>query len=139
MRDLGYKHFQFSDRLGDTFRWKGENVSTTEVEETINSLDHVEQAAVYGVKIPGTDGRAGMVAIIPSVPEESFDLKKLAETLHKILPAYAIPKFIRFKKEIEITPTFTVKKALLHKEGFDPSLLAEPIFVLLPGEKQYTP
>lgn len=138
VRDLGYKHIQFSDRLGDTFRWKGENVSTTEVEETINSLDHVEQAAVYGVQIPGTDGRAGMAAIIPSVPEESFDLEKLAETLHKVLPAYAIPKFIRFKKEIEITPTFKVKKALLHKEGFDPSMLADPIFVLLPGEKQYT-
>jgi citronellyl-CoA synthetase len=139
VRDLGYKHIQFSDRLGDTFRWKGENVSTTEVEETINTLADVEQAAAYGVQIPGTDGRAGMAAIISSVPEESFDLSALAETLQKVLPAYAVPKFIRFKKEIETTPTFKVKKALLHKEGFDPNINAEPIFALLPGKKEYVP
>ncbi|RJP82913.1 MAG: long-chain-acyl-CoA synthetase [Desulfobacteraceae bacterium] len=139
VRDLGYRHIQFSDRLGDTFRWKGENVSTTEVEETINTMEHVEQAAVYGVRIPGTDGRAGMAAIIPSVPEDSFDLKELAETLHRVLPPYAIPKFIRFKKEIETTPTFKVKKVVLHNEGFDPGVIPEPLFAMLPGKKEYIP
>ena len=139
VRDLGYKHIQFSDRLGDTFRWKGENVSTTEVEQTINTLPEVEQAAVYGINIPGTDGRAGMAAIIPSVREENFNLKSLAEALHKVLPVYAIPKFIRFKKELETTPTFKVKKAILSKEGFDPDIIKDSIYVMLPGKKEYIP
>jgi citronellyl-CoA synthetase len=139
VRDLGYKHIQFSDRLGDTFRWKGENVSTTEVEQIINTLPEVEQAAVYGINIPGTDGRAGMTAIVPSVSEENFNLKSLAQTLHKVLPVYAIPKFIRFKRELETTPTFKVKKGLLSKEGFDLSIVKDPIYAMLPGEKEYIP
>lgn len=139
VRDLGYKHIQFSDRLGDTFRWKGENVSTVEVEQIINTLPEIEQAAVYGINIPETDGRAGMAAIIPSVLEENFNLKLLAEALHKVLPVYAIPKFIRFKKELETTPTFKVKKALLSKEGFDPDIIKDSIYAMLPGKKEYIP
>ena len=139
VRDLGYKHIQFSDRLGDTFRWKGENVSTVEVEQIINTLPEIEQAAVYGINIPGTDGRAGMAAIIPSVLKENFNLKSLAEALYKVLPVYAIPKFIRFKKELETTPTFKVKKALLSKEGFDPDIIKDPIYAMLPGKKEYIP
>jgi citronellyl-CoA synthetase len=139
VRDIGYRHIQFADRLGDTFRWKGENVSTTEVEETINLSHGVSQAAVYGIQIPGTDGRAGMDAVVPAVPEEEFDLKALAETLHKTLPSYALPKFIRFKKELETTPTFKVKKAVLRNDGFDPEQIDDPMFALLPGEKEYVP
>lgn len=139
VRDLGYRHIQFSDRLGDTFRWKGENVSTTEVEQIINTLPQVTQAAVYGVAIPKTDGRAGMAAIVPAVPPAEFDLKSLSDALHKTLPAYAVPKFIRFKQEIEVTPTFKVKKALLSKEGFDSGPAEDTIFTLLPGRKEYVP
>ncbi|MFZ5573510.1 MAG: long-chain-acyl-CoA synthetase [Thermodesulfobacteriota bacterium] len=139
VRDLGYRHIQFSDRLGDTFRWKGENVSTTEVEQIINTLPQVNQAAVYGVAIPKTDGRAGMAAIVPAVPPDAFDLKALAEALHKALPAYAVPKFIRFKQEIEVTPTFKVKKALLSKEGIDSGPAEDRLFALLPGQKEYIP
>lgn len=139
VRDLGFRHIQFSDRLGDTFRWKGENVSTTEVEQVINTLPQVNQAAVYGVAIPKTDGRAGMAAIVPAVPPEDFDLKVLAEALHKTLPAYAVPKFIRFKQEIEVTPTFKVKKAVLCQEGFESGPTEEPIFALLPGRNDYVP
>jgi len=139
VRDLGFKHIQFSDRLGDTFRWKGENVSTTEVEESISTLPDVSQAATYGVQIPGTDGRAGMAAVVSFVPVEEFNLKALAATLSRTLPSYAIPKFIRFKKEFETTPTFKVKKSVLRDEGFDPSVKEEPIFALLPGEEEYVP
>lgn len=139
VRDLGYRHIQFSDRMGDTFRWKGENVSTTEVEEIINTVPHVEQAAVYGIKIPGTDGRAGMAAIVPTVSPQEFDLKTLAEFLRTALPAYAIPKFIRFKKDIETTPTFKVKKALLSKEGFASGPVDDIIYAMLPGKNDYIP
>lgn len=139
VRDLGYRHIQFSDRLGDTFRWKGENVSTTEVEETINTFPHVEQAAVYGIRIPGTDGRAGMAAIVPTVAPHEFDLKSLAAELKKTLPTYAIPKFIRFKKQIETTPTFKVKKALLSQEGYESGPVDDVVYAMLPGEEEYVP
>ena len=139
VQDLGYKHIQFADRLGDTFRWKGENVSTTQVEEAISSLPQVTQAAVYGVKIPGTDGRAGMAAIIPSVPAEEFDLSALSQALHRSLPLYAVPKFLRFMDEFEITPTFKVKKSVLRNESYDHALDDAPTFALLPGEQEYVP
>lgn len=139
VRDLGYKHIQFSDRLGDTFRWKGENVSTTEVEETINLHPQVSQTAVYGVQIPGTDGRAGMAAVVPASPGEDFDLKSLAETLHQSLPSYALPKFVRFMDELEITPTFKVKKSVMREAGFDPGRIADPLYAMLPGEKEFVP
>jgi citronellyl-CoA synthetase len=137
VHDMGYKHIQFSDRLGDTFRWKGENVSTTEVEETISTIPDVSQAAAFGVHIPGTDGRAGMAAIIPIGSAEDFDLKALAASLQKSLPSYAMPKFIRFKKEFDTTPTFKVKKTLLRDEGFDPGKVNDPLYALLPGEGEY--
>jgi len=139
VQDLGYRHIQFADRLGDTFRWKGENVSTTQVEETISTLPQVSQAAVFGVKIPKTDGRAGMAAIIPSVPVEDFDLVVLAKALHRSLPPYAVPKFLRLKEEFEITPTFKVKKSVLRNESYDHALDENPTFALLPGEQEYVP
>jgi len=137
--DQGYRHIQFADRMGDTFRWKGENVSTTEVEEVIGKFDQVAQAAVYGVKIENTDGRAGMASIIPNCEVRKFDLEGLSAVLHKNLPAYAIPKFIRFKKEFQTTPTFKVNKHGLRNEGFDPQITDDPTFVLLPGKDKYEP
>ncbi|MCP4751319.1 MAG: long-chain-acyl-CoA synthetase [Proteobacteria bacterium] len=139
VRDQGYKHIQFADRLGDTFRWKGENVSTTEVEQIISSIPQVNQAAAFGVGIPGTDGKAGMVAIIPLGSVEDFDLKAVADALIKSLPSYAVPKFVRLKTEFETTPTFKVKKSVLRNDGFNPGDAKEPIFALLPGEKEYVP
>ncbi|MBW2092831.1 MAG: long-chain-acyl-CoA synthetase, partial [Deltaproteobacteria bacterium] len=91
----GYRHIQFIDRLGDTFRWKGENVSTGEVEKAVFIMPQISECTVYGVKIPGTDGRAGMLAIIPSTSVEDFDLKTLAELVQESLPHYAQPKFVR--------------------------------------------
>jgi citronellyl-CoA synthetase len=137
LRNLGFKHAQFVDRLGDTFRWKGENVSTNEVEKVINTLPQVSQSTVYGVTIPGTDGRAGMVSIIPSKSIEDFDLKALADIVQQALPSYAVPKFVRFKKEFETTGTLKIKKTALRDEGFDPNRVTDPLYVLLPESSAY--
>ena len=135
----GYKHIQFVDRLGDTFRWKGENVSTGEVEKVVNTLSQVSQSTVYGVKIPGTDGRAGMISIIPATSAQDFDLKALADTLRHGLPSYAVPKFLRFKKEFETTGTHKIKKTILREEGFNPNKVADPLYVILPDSSEYEP
>jgi citronellyl-CoA synthetase len=135
----GFRHVQFVDRLGDTFRWKGENVSASEVEEVVNTLHQVEASTAYGVQIPGTDGRAGMVAIIPSSPVDAFDLEGLAETLRKALPAYAVPKFVRFREAFETTGTHKIKKKVLRDEGFDPNRVEDPLYVLLPEGDTYHP
>ena len=137
IRNIGYGHAQFIDRTGDTFRWKGENVSTTEVEAAANKLPQVTLSAVYGVKMPGGDGRAGMIAIIPECDLEDFDLKGLCMHFHKTLPAYAVPKFVRVKKDFEYTPTHKIKKVELKKDGFDPQRINDGLYVLLPGESEY--
>jgi citronellyl-CoA synthetase len=139
MRDIGFKHAQFVDRLGDTFRWKGENVSTTEVEAVINSFDQVSGSSVFGAAIPGADGRAGMAAIVSDRKIEKFDLQGLAAVIQKGLPAYAWPIFIRFKSELEVTHTFKLKKSVLKKEAFSLPEIEDPLFVRLPGETEYTP
>ncbi len=139
MRDIGNNHAQFVDRLGDTFRWKGHNVSTTEVEKTINIFDQVLFSAAFGVQIPRTDGRAGMAAIVPSISIEEFDLKRLADFLKQNLPPYTVPIFLRFKSNLSTTATFKLKKVKLKKEGFDLEYSADPLYVMLPGESEYTP
>ena len=96
-----YGYFYFRDRSGDTFRWKGENVSTTEVEAVISSITGLKDCVVFGVKIPGTEGSAGMVTIAD--PEKSLDLQQLTATVNSSLPAYARPLFVRVSKEIETT------------------------------------
>jgi acyl-CoA synthetase (AMP-forming)/AMP-acid ligase II len=137
--NLGYKHIQFVDRLGDTFRWKGENVSTSEVEKVVNTLSQVSESTAYGVKIPETDGRAGMVAIIPSTGIQDFDLKALADLVQQSLPSYAVPKFVRFKTEFETTGTHKIKKTILRDETFDPNKISDKLFALLPGKTEYVP
>lgn len=139
LRNMGYKHAQFVDRLGDTFRWKGENVSTVEVEKVVNTHFQVSQSSAYGAQIPGTDGRAGMLAVIPESDAYDFNLKSLADMLLKALPAYAVPKFVRFKKEFETTGTYKIKKNTMRDEGFDPNRVEGPVFVLLPGRDTYEP
>ena len=136
MRDLGFKHTQFVDRLGDTFRWKGENVSTTEVENVLGAFPGVEDAVVYGVEIPGTDGRCGMAAL-RLAPGQALDGQALAEHLDRELPAYAVPLFLRLLQQVETTGTFKYKKADLKSAGFDPRQVGEALFVRLPGELDY--
>jgi citronellyl-CoA synthetase len=139
VRDIGFKHIQFVDRLGDTFRWKGENVSTTEVEKVADTFPQIAMSSCYGVAMPGGDGRAGMLAVIPRTNAESFDFNGLAVHLRNALPDYAVPKFLRFKKEFEYTPTHKIKKVDARKEGFDPATVADPLHVLLPGSPAYQP
>ena len=139
LRDLGRDHAQFVDRLGDTFRWKGHNVSTTEVEEVLNVFDQVLFSTVYGVQIPNTDGRAGMAAIVPTINLEDFNLKGLAASFNKNLPHYAIPIFLRFKSNLSTTATFKLKKGKLRQENIDIEKIQDSLYVMLPGESVYTP
>lgn len=138
MRDIGCKHAQFVDRLGDTFRWKGENVSTTEVESTLSTYPGIEDAVVYGVEINGTNGRCGMAALRLS-PGLSFDGEALARYLDAELPSYAAPLFIRLLDQVETTGTFKYKKTDLKNAGYDPDRVQDPLFARLPGSNSFTP
>ena len=138
VRDQGYKHIQFVDRLGDTFRWKGENVATTEVEAAFKHVDQIDQAVVYGVQVPNCDGRAGMAAITMQ-NGENLDTLALAETLFNALPGYAIPLFVRIRTEHEITGTFKNRKVELKNEGFDLQKVSEPLYMLDSSARNYVP
>jgi fatty-acyl-CoA synthase len=120
-------YIYFVDRIGDTFRWKGENVSTSEVEIAISSLPGVTHAIVYGVSVPGQDGRAGMAAISPKA---GVDLKALHAHMTTHLPAYARPIFVRFQAEAETTGTLKYRKVDLVKDGFDPMNTRDALFVV---------
>jgi fatty-acyl-CoA synthase len=118
--------FHFVDRIGDTFRWKGENVSTGEIADAVCAWPEVKEAVVYGVAAPGYDGRAGMVAI---VVEDELDLIGFRAHLTARLPEYARPVFVRILREIETTGTFKPKRQDLVRIGFDPSATSDPLFV----------
>jgi fatty-acyl-CoA synthase len=118
-------YYYFVDRIGDTFRWKGENVATSEVAEVLSVCPGVLEANVYGVKLPGADGRAGMAALV-AAPELS--LEDLYAHLSRQLAAYARPLFLRVRGEIDITGTFKHRKVDLVKEGFDPKRIADPLY-----------
>ncbi|MBD0778727.1 long-chain-acyl-CoA synthetase [Maribacter sp. ANRC-HE7] len=135
LQDIGFRHARFVDRIGDTFRWKGENVATAEVEGIVGQVNGVEMCAVYGVQIPNNDGRAGMVTIVKH-ETKNFNLTSLTEHLQKELPSYAVPIFIRIKDDIDFTHTHKMKKFDLKKEGFN---CIDPIYVLLPKSDAYIP
>ncbi len=139
MREIGFRHAQFVDRTGDTFRWKGENVSTTEVENIMTEHPALAEAVVYGVEIPNTNGRAGMAAITPHEGHQ-VDFANLLTHLKRELPHYSVPVFLRVKQAMETTGTFKYQKNNLKTEGFDPDKVAsEPLYVLLPGSTEYVP
>jgi fatty-acyl-CoA synthase len=117
--------FYFVDRVGDTFRWKGENVSTTEVAATICTSPDVLEAVVYGVMIPGTEGRAGMAAVVAG---ENFDLGGFRDYLAEHLPEYARPLFLRILATIDLTGTFKWKKQELSREAYNPSAVTDTIY-----------
>jgi fatty-acyl-CoA synthase len=118
-------YFYFVDRIGDTFRWKGENVSTAEVAQMIGPFPGVLEVNVYGVRVPGKEGRVGMAALII---DKMFDLAAFHAHLVRTLPEYARPLFLRIRDEIEVTGTFKQKKLELVARGFDPSQTHEAIF-----------
>jgi fatty-acyl-CoA synthase len=117
--------FYFVDRVGDTFRWKGENVSTTEVAETLLAYPGISEAVVYGVIVPGAEGRAGMAVIVVG---PGFDLTCFRRHLIEHLPDYARPLFLRIRRELETTATFKPIKQQLSCEGYDPRCIADPVY-----------
>lgn len=132
--DRGF--FYFVDRVGDTFRWKGENVATSEVSEAICAFPGVEQANVYGVAIPGTDGRAGMAAL---VCRGHLNLPGLREHLLRRLPRYACPVFLRIQQQMELTATFKYPKAELVRQGCDPEIGGGLVYFHHPGREAFIP
>ena len=138
LRDIGFGHCQFVDRLGDTYRWKGENVSTTEVENILSNHAQIQEAVAYGVEIPNTNGRAGMASITPSVPSEELDFKDIYQFCRENMPAYAIPLFLRVKEQMETTGTFKYQKSHLKDEAYYPEKTkGESVYALLPGADTY--
>jgi fatty-acyl-CoA synthase len=119
-------YFYFVDRIGDTFRWKGENVATTEVAEAISAFPGVKDVVVYGVAVPGTDGRTGMACL---VADGTLNLADLRAHLGKRLPDYAHPRFVRICGYIEATATFKYSRAELSCEGYNPIMISDPIYV----------
>lgn len=136
MRDIGFGHLRFVDRVGDTFRWKSENVATGQVEAIIGTSGQVADCTVYGVELPGLPGRAGMAAVVPA--GGSLDADVLLAHLRAELPSYAIPVFLRITDTLEVTGTFKHRKVELRREGYDPTGTPDPILVLQPGSDAYT-
>lgn len=124
----------FADRVGDTFRWKGENVSTNEVAEILNGARGVLESNVYGVQIPGSDGRAGMASVNH---DDTFDLDDFAAYVVREMPGYMRPYFLRLQRDMKITVTFKHQKVDYRRDGFDPAKVEDPLY-FLDGEK-YVP
>jgi fatty-acyl-CoA synthase len=137
MRPQGWRHAAFVDRLGDTFRWKGENVATTDVEAAVSADPAVEAVTVFGVQVPGTDGRAGMAAVVLA-GDKDVDGASLAKTVYEHLPSYAVPLFVRVVDSLEQTSTFKRKKADLREQGYG-SDVGDPLYVLKGREEGYVP
>jgi fatty-acyl-CoA synthase len=137
MRPQGWRHAAFVDRLGDTFRWKGENVATTDVEAALLADPNIEAATVFGVEVPGADGRAGMAAVVLHEGKQ-FDGVSLAHTVSERLPDYASPLFVRVVDSLEQTSTFKSKKGDLRDQGYG-SDVPDPLYVLESREAGYVP
>ena len=132
-------YYYFVDRIGDTFRWKGENVSTQEVAEALSVVPGVETANVYGVEVPGHEGRAGMAALaLEGGRDAPFDAAACYERAVSKLPAYAVPVFLRLQSESDVTGTFKLRKAALRNEGYDPKATDDPIYVRDDAGRTYT-
>jgi len=125
MRKDAEGYFYFVDRIGDTFRWKGENVATSEVSEAICAFRGVKEANVYGVAIPATEGRAGMAAL---VADDDLDLAALRTHLIARLPVYARPLFLRLRSRMELTATFKYAKHEFVRQGYDPAATTDVIY-----------
>jgi len=129
-----YGYFYFIDRIGDTFRWKGENVATSEVSEALTGYTGIQEANVYGVAVAGMDGRAGMVSL---TVDDTFDIDGFYGYVSSSLADYARPIFVRLQEEIETTGTFKQRKVDLVKQGFDPSNIEDRLFFKDPKKGAY--
>ncbi|XP_049580583.1 long-chain fatty acid transport protein 2 [Syngnathus scovelli] len=128
----------FQDRVGDTFRWKGENVATSEVADVLTLAPCILEANVYGVKVNGNEGRAGMAAITLKEGED-FDCADTYRQAVNYLPVYACPRFIRVQPSLEMTGTFKLKKVKLVEEGFNPALISDPLYYFNAAKKTFAP
>jgi acyl-CoA synthetase (AMP-forming)/AMP-acid ligase II len=131
-------HLYFVDRVGDTFRWKGENVATSEVQAQLAQWSEVEEASVYGVSIPGTEGRAGMAALVLR-NGHGFDADAFRDHATAGLAAYARPLFVRVRKELQKTSTLKLQKGELQKEGYDPRNISDPLYFFDAKSGKYVP
>jgi fatty-acyl-CoA synthase len=131
MRVDGDGYIYFVDRIGDTFRWKGENVATSEVAERLAAVEHVLEVNVYGVPVGDLDGKAGMAAL---VADPEFDLAAFAKYVDEHLPSYARPVFLRLQQAIETTGTFKYRKVDLVGDGFDPTRTKDPLYFRDPNK-----
>ena len=131
-------YYYFVDRIGDTFRWKGENVATQEVADVLNGAPGVTETNVYGVRVADEDGRAGMAAIVLA-EDASFDGAALWAHAERRLPAYARPAFVRIVREMDVTGTLKQRKHVLADEGYDPARVADPLFVRDDPARTYVP
>ena len=122
-------HIQFGDRIGETFRWQGENVATTEVESVIMKWPEIEDAVVYGVTVPGRDGRCGMLYLTQK-EEGKLDLNGLAAHMRDKLPSYAVPRFIRIGQKVDVTGTFKFQKTKLKNAAYKIDEVDDPLYVL---------
>jgi len=129
-------YFYFVDRVGDTFRWKGENISTTEVADSLGSCPGVLEINVYGVDVPGRDGRAGMATVVKN---DDFDLDAFADLGDRRLPSYARPVFLRTRTKIDTTTTLKYRKVDSVSDAFDPSVIDDPLYYLDPALGSYVP
>lgn len=134
---LGYDHYQFVDRLGDTFRWRSENVSTNEVGEILNGFDDIQISNVYGVAVPNAEGRAGMAAINLVEGKTELNIDAFSAYVSANLPPYARPVFVRVQKQLDVTGTFKMVKGDLRKEGYDISVINDPVYVMKPRSEKY--
>ncbi|XP_018568291.1 long-chain fatty acid transport protein 4-like [Anoplophora glabripennis] len=133
--ELGY--YYFKDRTGDTFRWKGENVATNEIEAVIAKVVGLNDSVVYGVEVPGSEGRAGMAAIVDK--DRTVNLNELAQGLKSHIPGYAIPLFLRITDALPMTGTFKVKKMELQKKGFNIHDITDPLYFYEAKKSTYVP
>jgi len=133
---LGKAHYQFVDRVGDTFRWRSENVSTNEVAEILNGYAQIEMANVYGVDVPATEGKAGMVALILR-QGQALDIGEFSDFVAANLPYYAQPVFVRVQPEAETTGTFKLLKGELRKQAFHLDQVEDEVYVLPPRATRY--
>jgi fatty-acyl-CoA synthase len=131
-------YFYFVDRVGDTYRWKGENVSTDEVAAVLGQFAGPAVVNVFGVRVPGAEGRAGMVALtyadatrFDPVAFHAYGAARLAD--------YAVPLFVRITAEADLTTTFKLRKIDLQRAGYDPARVADPLFVRDARAGRYLP
>ncbi|OTF76789.1 long-chain fatty acid transport protein 1-like protein [Euroglyphus maynei] len=132
-----FGYIYFKDRCGDTFRWKGENISTTELEAVISETVQLADCIVYGVEVPGCEGKAGMAAILDN--DHTVDVNDLLRKLRQKVPIFSIPVFIRLVEQLELTSTHKLPKVTYRKQGFDPQLVKDPLYFFDSKHSIYIP